>query len=106
MSNKIIMAAPCCGSCDLRYVVTGDNHGLCNNFFNLNKVCKEYQPLNPVEVESDENIKLKQTLTEARKVLKNIWDNTEFCTCPSEGDCVCGQTELLNIMKKIDEVIE
>lgn len=48
---------------------------------------------------------LENTLTEARKYIQKIYDNSEDCTCPAEGDCVCGQPELLNIMKKIDEVI-
>lgn len=48
---------------------------------------------------------LEQTLADARKYIQNIFDNTDYCMCPAEGDCVCGQPELIEIMKKIDEVI-
>jgi hypothetical protein len=48
---------------------------------------------------------LEQTLTDARQFIQNIYNNTDPCTCPAEGDCVCGQDGLLKIMKKIDEVI-
>jgi len=48
---------------------------------------------------------LEQTLTELRKFIQNIYNNTDPCTFPPEGDCVCGQDGLLKIMKKIDEVI-
>lgn len=48
---------------------------------------------------------LENTLADARNYIQNLWNTTDFCTCPKEGDCVCGQTEMINIMKKIDEVI-
>jgi hypothetical protein len=57
-----------------------------------------YKQRNAIEV-------LYDSLTDARKYIQSLYDNTDHCTCPAEGDCVCGQPELLNIMKKIDEVI-
>jgi len=101
MSEKILMATPCCGSCDLRYVTTGEDGYICPDFYKLDNSCKNYQPKNPIEIES----KLFPVLTDARQVIQNIYNNTDFCTCPPEGDCVCGQDGLLKIMKKIDEVI-
>lgn len=53
----------------------------------------------------EEKVKLKKALIDARKYIQNIYNNTDPCTCPPEGDCVCGQPELIEIMKKIDEVI-
>ncbi|PKL17889.1 MAG: hypothetical protein CVV49_08915 [Spirochaetae bacterium HGW-Spirochaetae-5] len=50
-------------------------------------------------------IELTGVLIDARTYIQNIYDNTDPCTCPAEGDCVCGQSQLLKIIKKIDEVI-
>jgi hypothetical protein len=68
------------------------------------KWCKSSLPMRDKAC-VDYVIELEWTLLCARKYIQKIYDNSDPCTCPAEGDCVCGQPELLNIMKKIDEVI-